>query len=82
MLKSYEGDIYNNTFVLIISGIIAMFLAYYLICKSHPTIALCITFMIMLFSSGLVYPSMGYLNSMFPKIASIDNMAMGVLSLA
>lgn len=55
-LKSYDGDIYNNTIILVISGIVALYLAYYFIKKFPPALSLTIAFGIMGFA-GFVYPT-------------------------
>lgn len=81
MLKTYQGDIYDNMFVLIISGAIASYLAFFLIRLFQPALALTIAFVIMSISGGFIYPSMSKLNFFFPNVA-INELAMGVLSLA
>ncbi len=68
-------------FVLIVSGAIASYLAFFLIKLFQPALALAFGFMVMSVSGGLIYPSMSKLNFFFPTLG-ISEMAMGVLSLA
>ena len=82
MLKTYQGDIYNNMAAIIISGVVASYLAFYLIRNFDPSLALTIGFLVMAVSAGFLYPSMGFINTLMPTIASVNNTAMGVLSLA
>lgn len=82
MLKTYQGDIYNNMAALILSGVVASYLAFYLIRKFEPSLALTLGFLVMAASSGLIYPSTGFLTNLMPVVASENNAAMGVLSFA
>ena len=54
-LKTYEGDIYNNTVILIFSGGCASYLAYFLIDRFDPSLALSFSFSIMAIA-GFMYP--------------------------
>jgi hypothetical protein len=82
MLKTYQGDIYNNMFALMLSGVAASYLAFYLVGKFEPALALAMGFMIMMIASGFIYPFMGSLSSLLPGIASVEHTAMGVLIFA
>ena len=82
MLKTYQGDIYNNMIALVISGIVASYLSFYLIGKFESSMALTLGFMILSISSGFLFPSIGGIVASLPNIATVDNTAMGVLSLA
>ena len=66
MLKSYNGDIYNNMFVLIVSGAFASYLALVFLTFFSPVISLLFAFVILTLSSSLVYPSMSWIESMLP----------------
>ena len=62
-LKSYEGDIYYNHMLLMISGSFSIYLAYFLINNFHPTISLAFSFMIMC-TAGFIYPSIHNLKNL------------------
>lgn len=67
---------------LVFSGIVATYLAYFLIGKYEPALALAISFFVLGISSSFIYPFIGQISRMLPSIVSIDNTAMAVLSLA
>jgi hypothetical protein len=62
MLKSYEGDIYNNMLVLVISGVFATFVGFRLIKTFNPTLALALGFFIITIPTLIIYPSMNKIN--------------------
>mmetsp|Transcript_31670 Transcript_31670/g.30966 ORF Transcript_31670/g.30966 Transcript_31670/m.30966 type:complete len:135 (+) Transcript_31670:1179-1583(+) len=82
MLKNYQGDIYNNMLVLIFSGFIASYMAYYLIGRMDPSLALGVAFSVLALAGGLIYPSMGSLILMIPKAGTTNAIATSALSLA
>jgi hypothetical protein len=54
-LKTYEGDIYDNHLILVISGAFSSYLAYSLMQTFRPALALTMAFIIMGIS-GFIYP--------------------------
>lgn len=80
-LKQYEGDIYNNTLLLILSGTLATSLAFYLIKQLHPAFALAITFFIM-FAPSFIYKLLHEYGMKYYKAKEIEYMAMTILTVA
>lgn len=64
-LKTYEGDIYNNTLILVGSGFIAVSLGYTLIKFMHPAVALSVSF-ILTAVPGIFYPYIHSQKILFP----------------
>jgi hypothetical protein len=54
-LKTYNGNIYDNHIVLVLSGAFSSYIAYSLITNFKPALALTMAFIIMGLS-GFVYP--------------------------
>lgn len=67
---------------LLMSGVAASYLAFYLMGKFEPALALATGFLIMSLASGFIYPFMGSLSSILPNLASVEHTAMGVLIFA
>ena len=54
-VKNYEGNIYNNTLNMILSGALSIYLSFWLISHFHPALALTFSFMLMIVA-GFIYP--------------------------
>ena len=81
MLKTYDGDIYNNHMILILSGPAATYLAYYLINRYHPAVALTISYCI-LSLAGFIYPQISTLRSLLIVAPTVESIATVLLCLA
>ena len=82
-LKSYEGDIYFNHMILLVSGSLAIYLSYFLINNFHPALSLSFAFTIMC-TAGFLYPPIhnmrGFMAESF--LVDINTCTMFLLSMA